>query len=136
MARSTKVNIPAPSNPSLAGADKKVAKAAPSLKKVKELYPEPKVGKVIETTDENVDLLLQRHLDLKQKVSTVTAELEAVEAEIRAFIKDAEFLRAPSFNVSCSLKGGSDGTVVTEDMVGTVINARRASRQLIIDLAG
>lgn len=84
------------------------------------------------TKDERFEGLLAKYERLKGIEKENTAELSAVKAEIHDMVGNNTGAFTERYKLTAGWTKDSAGTLVTEDMIGTYVNARRGYRQLLI----
>lgn len=90
-------------------------------------FAEP--GKVFDARgDADVASMIARYAALGAKASDIEDQRKAVKAEILQRIGDAEKVLLDGFSVSAGMTGPTQGTLVTQEMVGTYVGARAGFR--------
>ena len=79
--------------------------------------------------DEDMDKLIDYYATLRRSIKKDEDELKSVKAKIFNSSLGASKIISKYGVVNCGMTKGSQGTYVTQDMVGTYINPRRAFRQ-------
>jgi putative phage-type endonuclease len=90
-------------------------------------FAEP--GKLLDASgDADLELLLTEYDAARIVASRADNEKESLKARILAHIGDYERVIMPGWSISAGVTAPSDGTLVTQDMVGTYVGGRRAFR--------
>ena len=79
--------------------------------------------------DEDMDKLIDYYATLRRSIKKDEDELKSVKAKIFNDSQGASKIISKYGIINCGMTKGSQGTFVTQDMVGTYINPRRAFRQ-------
>lgn len=82
--------------------------------------------------DEDVTNLIDQYVILNKSIKDDNKELQKLKAQIFEKSQGASKIISKYGNVNCGMTKGSKGTLITEDMVGTYINAKNPYRQLRI----
>ena len=94
-------------------------------------YAEP--GKVLDASgDANIASLVDAYRTAKALAAEHTEDADVAKAQLLAAIGDAERVMLPGFSISAGMIADSPGTLITADMVGTHIGARKGYRNLRI----
>lgn len=94
---------------------------------VKQLRGNATDGLVVQA-DAGLDQLLQRYRAASAAVTAAEEQRDALKAEVLMLVGDASKVIAPSGTLSCGLTKGSQGTLITPEMVGTYVGARSGYR--------
>lgn len=98
---------------------------------VQQLYGAAKPGAVIEA-DYEIDDLLGQHIALKAQAKALDAEIDRVKAEVLIRIGDAEKVIGARHQLNASMTKGSQGTLITSEMVGGRVGAKKGHRQFLV----
>lgn len=83
------------------------------------------------TGDAELEAVIAKHVRLGKEIKYLDEERDAAKAEIHRRLENAGGAYTDRYKVTTAWTKGSAGTVITPDMVGTVINARAAYRQCL-----
>lgn len=81
------------------------------------------------TDNEEYDALVARFSRLKEQANAFDKDVKAAQAELHLFLADKGGGISDNWQVKAGWTKGSPGTVVTKDMVGTVIGAKKPHRR-------
>lgn len=81
------------------------------------------------TRNNRAALLAAEFLDAKSRAKAADADAEAAKAELLETIGTAGAAMLEGYRVGCGMTKGSAGTLVTQEMVGTHVGARKAWRR-------
>ena len=89
-------------------------------------HAEPDLGIV---ADEDMDKLVDYYNTLRRTIKKDEDELKSVKAEILNSSQDASKIVSKYGTIYCGMTKGSQGTYVSQEMVGTYIHPRKPFRQ-------
>ena len=96
---------------------------------IKALYSDDNGEMIDKTGDEKIEALASRFLRWKQEASNASAQKEAAKTELFNYLENNKGCFTDKYRISCGWTKDSQGTLVTEDMVGTHIGARKGYRR-------
>lgn len=81
------------------------------------------------TRDNRATHLACEYLDAKARMKAAEVEVDAAKAELLEKIGDAGTAMLDGYRVGCAMTKGSSGTLVTPEMIGTFVGARKGYRR-------
>jgi putative phage-type endonuclease len=83
------------------------------------------------TKDEELDALISKHVRLGREIKAMDADRDAAKAQIHRRLENAGGAYTAGGKVTCGWTKDSVGKLVTEEMVGTYIGAKKGYRQCL-----
>ena len=95
---------------------------------IKNLYNQANAGVVLEA-DEDMDKLVDDYYAINKEYVSLGKTRDSIKAQILEKSQNASKIVSKYGTINCGMTKGSQGKYITQDMVGTYINPRRAFRQ-------
>ena len=95
---------------------------------MKNLYSEAEAGLIL-NADEDIDTLVDDYNSINRECVSLEKQKNAIKAQILEKSEGASKIVSKYGTINCGMTKGSQGKYITQDMVGTYINSRRAFRQ-------
>jgi putative phage-type endonuclease len=90
-----------------------------------------KADKECDLSDDNqLPVLLSEYQRINEEMKAFEKQKDALKAEIHHKIKDAAKVKLKDGFLDAGWTKGSDGTVITPDMIGTIVGAKKGYRKL------
>ncbi len=84
--------------------------------------------------DPEMDQLIADYIAVNAEYKSLNTTRDAIKAQILSMSQNASKIISKHGTISCAMSKGSKGKMVTEDMVGTFINARKSYRGFRVNL--
>ena len=84
--------------------------------------------------DPEMDQLIADYIAVNAEYKSLNTTRDAIKAQILSMSQNASKIISQHGTINCAMSKGSKGTIVTEDMVGTLINARKSYRGFRVNL--
>ena len=84
--------------------------------------------------DPEMDQLIADYIAVNAEYKSLNKTRDAIKAQILSMSQNASKIISQHGTINCAMSKGSKGTIVTEDMVGTLINARKSYRGFRVNL--
>ena len=84
--------------------------------------------------DPEMDQLIANYIAVNAEYKSLDITRDAIKAQILSMSQNASKIISKHGTISCAMSKGSKGKMVTEDMVGTFINARKSYRGWRVNL--
>ena len=81
-----------------------------------------------------MDQLIADYIAVNAEYKSLNTTRDAIKAQILSMSQNASKIISKHGTISCAMSKGSKGKMVTEDMVGTFINARKSYRGFRVNL--
>ena len=95
---------------------------------MKNLYNDADAG-LIMNADEDVDILIDDYNSINRECVSLEQQKKAIKAQILEKSQGASKIISKYGTINCGMSKASQGKYITQDMVGTYINSRKAFRQ-------
>ena len=95
---------------------------------IKNLYNQANAGVVL-AADEDMDKLVDDYYAINKEYVSLGKTKDSIKAQILEKSQNASKIVSKYGTINCGMTKGSQGKYITQDMVGTYINPRRAFRQ-------
>jgi len=95
---------------------------------IKNLYNQAEAGITL-AADEDVDTLIDDYNSVNREYVSLGRQKESIKAQILEKSQNASKIISKYGTINCGMTKGSQGKYITQEMVGTYINSRRAFRQ-------
>tara|TARA_R100000152_G_scaffold19997_1_gene12761 strand:- start:23 stop:970 length:948 start_codon:yes stop_codon:yes gene_type:complete len=95
---------------------------------IKNLYNQANAGVVLEA-DEDMDKLVDEYYAINKEYVSLGKTKDSIKAQILEKSQNASKIVSKYGTINCGMSKASQGKYITQDMVGTYINPRRAFRQ-------
>lgn len=99
------------------------------------LYNRSNPGEVIDMTgDSKANELVFYYASTQESIAVMQREIDKYKAQLLEIIGTAEKAFAEHWSISAKEVAGSEGKIVTQDMVGTYINQRKGYRRFAVTI--
>ncbi len=95
---------------------------------MKNLYNDADANKII-NADEDTDILIDDYNSINRECVSLEQQKKAIKAQILEKSQGASKIISKYGTINCGMSKASQGKYITQDMVGTYINPRKAFRQ-------